>query len=58
MNEVTASVPNDFSGVLLKDMYPIDWAYDDVSPACPQEVTRLGTETNTSHSSSSISKSL
>ncbi|KFX87495.1 hypothetical protein V490_08223 [Pseudogymnoascus sp. VKM F-3557] len=29
MNEVTASVPNDFSGVLLKDMYPIDWAYDD-----------------------------
>ncbi|KAL5345514.1 hypothetical protein ACLOAV_009264 [Pseudogymnoascus australis] len=29
VNEVTASLPDDFPGVELKDMYPIDWAYDD-----------------------------
>lgn len=31
VNEVTASLPHAFPGVELKDLYPIDWAYDDVS---------------------------
>ncbi|KFY33596.1 hypothetical protein V494_07478 [Pseudogymnoascus sp. VKM F-4513 (FW-928)] len=29
VNDVTASLPHEFPGVQLKDMYPIDWAYDD-----------------------------
>ncbi|KFY27208.1 hypothetical protein V493_03658 [Pseudogymnoascus sp. VKM F-4281 (FW-2241)] len=29
VNEVTTSLPHGFPGVELKDMYPINWAYDD-----------------------------
>ncbi|KFY12067.1 hypothetical protein V491_06926 [Pseudogymnoascus sp. VKM F-3775] len=29
VNGVTKSLPHEFPGVELKDMYPIDWAYDD-----------------------------
>lgn len=46
VNEVTKSLPHEFPGVELKDMYPIDWAYDDVSPAIHSYRIKFFSNTN------------